>query len=65
MICKRCGIECEGSRGPATNYLRPLCTPCSEVVDGELETLVRQSVQMQTIFDNLFPSITQEFGTIG
>lgn len=61
MICKRCGTECEGS----SHKLSPtICVSCSEIVDGELETLIRQSVEMQTVFDNLFPSVVQELETV-
>lgn len=66
LICKHCGQDADkGSRGPATNYLRPICHDCAAEEDGsELETLIRQSVEMQTVFDNLFPSVVQELETV-
>lgn len=64
MFCKLCDKETEGSRGPATGYLRPICSDCAAQEDGSLETLVRQSIQMETVFDSLFPRVVQELGEI-
>lgn len=54
MNCVLCGIECEGSIGPASGYLRPLCDPHAMAADGEvMRVAVEQSRQMDRIMDIL------------
>ncbi len=54
MKCAICGSCTEGSRGPASNYLRPLCSICAEKLDNELlQQCVAQSRQMDQVFDLL------------
>lgn len=66
MICQLCGNDAgEGSRGPATGIIRPICPPCGKRVDGELEDLVERSRQMDTILDMVMnPPKMQELGEI-
>lgn len=64
FTCPDCSKSTEGSIGPASGCRTPLCPECRSRTDGEIETLVRQSVEMQTVFDNLFPSVVQELETI-
>lgn len=62
MTCHICGVETEGSRGPATGILRPICLDCGARVDGTvLSCLEAQSRAMEVIFEGVdaTPLITE------
>lgn len=67
MICQLCNVETEGSRGPATGIIRPICPSCGEHEDNALvSSLVETSQQMGVILDMVLnPPKVQELGDVG
>lgn len=65
MTCVLCRQETTGSRGPASNYLRPLCSPCASQVDGEiLRECAAQPRHMDRVLDLLSPRPVIEMETV-
>lgn len=57
MNCRLCDAETEGSRGPATGVLRPICSDCAAQEDGAaLTCLQAQSHAMDAVFGTIDPT---------
>lgn len=66
MTCLECGMLTDGSRGPVSGYLRPLCPGCGDKADREaLQACVAQARVMDRFLDDLAPKPVQELGEVG
>ena len=57
MNCKLCDKETEGSIGPASGILRPICSDCAAQEDGAALAVAQSySRMMETIFEAVDPT---------